>query len=166
MAAASWASRALRTFSLTTPPGLAATLAEALAAIYANIPTAAEERHVVTVRKLGLAYAPSARFEPFDGFPDFALLQARIDCAPNDAARVAPVIAAIGATLAERGVTNGEFIGARGILRGQLREAFRDNAFVAGLLMRAQERPGLVLGHPIDPSPILAGSRARCHPRA
>ena len=91
--------------------------------------------------KLGLAYAPSARFEPFDGFPDFALLQARIDCAPNDAARVAPVIAAIGATLAARGVTNGEFIGARGILRGQLREAFRDNAFVAGLLMRAQERP-------------------------
>ncbi|MFM9031171.1 MAG: M16 family metallopeptidase [Opitutaceae bacterium] len=91
--------------------------------------------------KLGLAYAPSARFEPFDGFPDFALLQARIDCAPNDAGRVAPVIAAIGANLAARGVTNGEFIGARGILRGQLREAFRDNAFVAGLLMRAQERP-------------------------
>ena len=91
--------------------------------------------------KLGLAYAPSARFEPFDGFPDFAFLQARIDCGPNDAGRVAPVIAAIGATLAGRGVTNGEFIGARGILRGQLREAFRDSAFVAGLLMRAQERP-------------------------
>ena len=91
--------------------------------------------------KLGLAYAPSARFEPFDGFPDFALLQARIDCAPNDAGRVAPVIAAIGATLAARGVTNGEFIGARGILRGQLREAFRKSDFLAGLLMRAQERP-------------------------
>ncbi len=92
--------------------------------------------------KLGLAYAPAASFEPFDGFPDFGLLQARIDCAPNDAGRVAPVISAIGATLAARGVTMGEFLGARGILRGQLRQAFRDGAFLAGLLMRAQERPG------------------------
>ncbi|MBI5692154.1 MAG: insulinase family protein [Verrucomicrobia bacterium] len=91
--------------------------------------------------KLGLAYSPSAEFQPYDGFPDFALLRTQIDCAPNDSARVAPLITAIGARLAAEGVTEGEFIGARGILQGQLRQAFRENAFLVTTLMRAQERP-------------------------
>jgi len=91
--------------------------------------------------KLGLAYSPSAEFQPYDGFPAFALLRAQIDCAPNDSTRVAPLVTAIGAELAERGVQNGEFIGARGILRSQLRQAFRENSFLVNLLMRAQERP-------------------------
>ena len=92
--------------------------------------------------RLGLAYSPSAQLEVFDGFPGFALLQARIDCSPQDASRIAPLLADIGARLAAGGVTPGEFIGARGILRGQLRQAFRDPAFLVSLLMRAQERPG------------------------
>jgi zinc protease len=91
--------------------------------------------------KLGLAYSPSAEFRAYDGFPDFALFRAQIDCAPNDSTRIAPLVAAIGAELAARGVQNGEFIGARGILRGQLKQAFRENAFLANVLMRAQERP-------------------------
>ncbi len=91
--------------------------------------------------KLGLAYSPSAEFMPYDGFPAFAILRAQIDCAPNDTTRVAPLIVSIGAELAEKGVNEGEFIGARGILRGQLKQAFRENSFIVNVLMRAQERP-------------------------
>ncbi|HEX2852058.1 MAG TPA: insulinase family protein [Opitutaceae bacterium] len=91
--------------------------------------------------KLGLAYSPSAEFQPYDGFPGFALLQAQIDCAPNDSGKIAPVIEAIGARLATEGVGEGEFIGARGILKSKLRGAFRQNGFLASILMRAQERP-------------------------
>ncbi|MBL9189582.1 MAG: insulinase family protein [Opitutaceae bacterium] len=91
--------------------------------------------------KLGLAYAPSAEFRAFDGFPGFAMFRAQIDCAPNDSTRIAPVVAALGAELAARGVQNGEFIGARGILRSQLKRAFRENSFLVSVLMRVQERP-------------------------
>ncbi len=91
--------------------------------------------------KLGLAYSPSAEYRAYDGFPGFGLLRAQIDCAPTDTARVSPLVQSIGARLAESGVTEGEFIGARGILKGQLRRAFRENSFLAGVLMRAQERP-------------------------
>jgi zinc protease len=91
--------------------------------------------------KLGLAYSPSAEFQPYDGFPGFALLQAQIDCAPNDAGKIAPVIESIGASVAKEGVGEGEFIGARGILKTRLRQAFRQNDFLASILMRAQERP-------------------------
>ncbi|MBL9201240.1 MAG: insulinase family protein [Opitutaceae bacterium] len=91
--------------------------------------------------KLGLAYSPSAEFRAYDGFTNFAVFRAQIDCAPNDSARIAPLVTAIGAELAARGVQNGEFIGARGILRAQLRQAFRESGFLVNVLMRAQERP-------------------------
>jgi zinc protease len=91
--------------------------------------------------KLGLAYSPSAEFMPYDGFPTFSILRAQIDCAPNDTTRVAPLIVNIGTQLAEKGVSEGEFIGARGILRSQLKQAFRENSFMVNVLMRAQERP-------------------------
>ena len=91
--------------------------------------------------KLGLAYSPSAEFMPYDGFPNFAILRTQIDGAPNDTTRVAPLITNIGAELAEKGVSEGEFMGARGILKGQLKQAFRENSFLVNVLMRAQERP-------------------------
>lgn len=91
--------------------------------------------------KLGLAYSPSAEFRPYDGFANFALMRAQIDCAPNDTGRVAPLITSIGASVAEKGVSEGEFMGARGILKAQLRQAFRENNFLVNALMRAQERP-------------------------
>jgi zinc protease len=91
--------------------------------------------------KLGLAYSPSAEFKPYEGFSNFALLRAQIDCAPNDTSRVAPLITSIGAEVAKNGVGEGEFIGARGILKSQLKQAFRDNGFLVSVLMRAQERP-------------------------
>jgi len=91
--------------------------------------------------KLGLAYSPSAEFRAYDGFANFALLRAQIDSAPNDTTKVAPLITKIGADLAAEGVTEGEFIGARGILKSQLKQAFRENNFLVNTLMRAQERP-------------------------
>lgn len=91
--------------------------------------------------KLGLAYSPSAAFQSYDGFPGFALLQAHIDVSPDDSSRVAPVITAIGAQLAKDGVEEGEFIGARGILKSQIKSAFRENGYLLETLMRAQERP-------------------------
>jgi hypothetical protein len=68
-------------------------------------------------------------------------VRTQIDCAPNDTTRVAPLITNIGAELAEKGVSEGEFIGARGILKGQLKQAFRENGLLVNVLMRAQERP-------------------------
>jgi zinc protease len=91
--------------------------------------------------KLGLAYSPSAEFKPYDGFANFALLRAQVDCAPIDTSRVAPLVTAIGAEVAAQGVGEGEFMGARGILRSQLKQAFRENSFLVSILMRAQERP-------------------------
>jgi zinc protease len=91
--------------------------------------------------KLGLAYSPSAEFKPYDGFPGFAIMRTQIDCAPNDTTKVGPLITNIGTELAEKGVTEGEFIGARGILKSQLRQAFRENGFLVNILIRAQERP-------------------------
>lgn len=91
--------------------------------------------------KLGLAYSPSAEFKAYDGFANFGLLRAQIDCAPNDSPKVGPLLESIGAVLAADGVAEGEFIGARGILKGQLKQAFRDNGFLIDVLMRAQERP-------------------------
>jgi zinc protease len=92
--------------------------------------------------KLGLAYSPSAEFRMYDGFENFALFRAQIDAAPTDTSKVAPLVTKIGADLAEKGVTEGEFIGARGILKSQLRQAFRDNGVLVNFLIRAQERPG------------------------
>lgn len=91
--------------------------------------------------KLGLAYSPSAEFKAYDGFANFGLLRAQIDCAPNDSPKVGPLVQSIGAALAKEGVGEGEFIGARGILKSQLKQAFRDNGFLIDVLMRAQERP-------------------------
>lgn len=91
--------------------------------------------------KLGLAYSPSAGFMAYDGFQGFAMVQAQIDSAPNDSGKVAPLVEQIGAEVAARGVSEGEFVGARGILKGQLRQAFRENGFLISMLMRAQERP-------------------------
>jgi zinc protease len=91
--------------------------------------------------RLGLAYSPSASFSPYDGFPAFGLIRAQLDCAPTDAGRVAPLVEAIGAKLAAEGVAEGEFMGARGILKSQVKQAFRDNGFLVNMLMRAQERP-------------------------
>lgn len=90
---------------------------------------------------LGLAYAPAASFQAFNGFDDLAMLQSTADCAPTEADRVAQVMTEVANRIAAEGVQEGEFIGSRGILTSQLRRAFRDNSFLLSMLVRAQEKP-------------------------
>jgi zinc protease len=94
--------------------------------------------------KLGFAYSPMAHFEAIGAYPGFGLMQTMIDCAPADTERVAKLVEEIGAQLAAEGVTEGEFIGSRGILIGKIRSAMRDNAFLLRALKRAQEQPDSV----------------------
>ncbi len=91
--------------------------------------------------RLGLSYSPSASFESFGGFEEFALLREVVDCTPNDAQRIAKAVEETADALARDGVDAEEFEGARGIVRGQLRLAFKDNNFLLHVLQRAQERP-------------------------
>ncbi len=93
---------------------------------------------------LGLSYSPSATFMPFGGFDDFALLQATVDCTPADARQVATAVEVTAAKFAAEGATAEELEGARGILRRQLRRAFRQNDFLVNILKRTQEKPGRV----------------------
>jgi zinc protease len=90
---------------------------------------------------LGLSYGPSASFKPFGGFENFALLQTTVDCTPSDAQRVATAVETTAARLAAGGATAEELEGARGIMRRQLRRAFRENDFLVNILKRVQEHP-------------------------
>ena len=90
---------------------------------------------------LGLAYGPSASFENYDGFPEFGVLRAMIDCSSSETTRIARLVEDIAQTLSLEGVDEGEFIGARGILSSRIRRAWMDNAFVIKELARVQERP-------------------------
>ncbi len=89
----------------------------------------------------GLAYSPSVSFTPYNGFASFSLLRAMIDCGPADAAEIAKIVEEISAQIAVEGVGESEFIGSSGILSGQLKSAFKENAFLMHMLQRAQERP-------------------------
>lgn len=93
---------------------------------------------------LGLAYSPSADFQPYDGFADFSMLVASIDCASDAASKVARMVEDIAVELSRKGIDEGEFLGARGILSSQLRRAWRDNRFLLQRVMRAQEQPDSV----------------------
>lgn len=89
----------------------------------------------------GIAYGPSAEYQSFGGFEEFALLQSTADCLPADAPKVAKTIEEVADRLAREGASAEEFEGARGIVRGKLKRAFKDNAFVASMVKRAQEKP-------------------------
>lgn len=90
---------------------------------------------------LGLAYSPTADFQPYDGFSDFSMLVASIDCASDASTKVARMVEDIAVDLSRRGIDTGEFVGARGILSSQVRRAWRDNQFLMQRVMRAQEQP-------------------------
>lgn len=94
--------------------------------------------------ELGLAYGPHADIDLFDGFPDFALVQAFVECDPADASKIARLLSDIGTDLAREGISPSEFIGARGILRSQIDSAYRNGSFLITVLSRAQEDPGSV----------------------
>jgi predicted Zn-dependent peptidase len=90
---------------------------------------------------LGLAYSPTADFQPYDGFTDFSMLVASIDCASDASTKVARMVEDIAVDLSRQGIDEGEFLGARGILSSQVRRAWRDNGFLLQQVMRAQEQP-------------------------
>jgi predicted Zn-dependent peptidase len=101
-----------------------------------------EQRLWLDVRAtLGLAYSPTADFTPYVGFPNFALIQAAMDCDPGDSRRVAQLVEDLADRLAQKGATELELIGARGILSGQVRQWFHSAGFLISLIPRAQERP-------------------------
>ncbi len=90
---------------------------------------------------LGLAYSPSAKFEPYDGFPEFSLLSASIDCSHEESSRIARLLEQIASKLSRDGIDEGEFQGARGILSSRIRRSWVENGFLLQRLVRAQERP-------------------------
>ena len=90
---------------------------------------------------LGLAYSPTADFQAYDGFNEFSMLVASIDCASDAATKVARMVEDIAVGLSRTGIDDGEFLGARGILSSQVRRAWRDNGFLLQSIMRAQEQP-------------------------
>ncbi len=90
---------------------------------------------------LGLAYSPRTQYDEFDGFPGFGLLQTMIDCAPGESTRVAELVTSLSAAAAEEGIQPGEFTGALGVFKGQIRRAFLENGFLLRYLSRAQESP-------------------------
>jgi len=91
---------------------------------------------------LGYAYAPSANFDPFGGYDNFGLMEATIDCTPVDAQRAAQAVQDTAAALAVGGADAEEFEAGRSIIRNQLRQGFKSNAFLANLFKRVQEKPG------------------------
>ena len=90
---------------------------------------------------LGLAYSPSASFEAYDGFAGFSMLTATVDCASEEATRIARMVEDIAVELSRQGIDEGEFLGARGILSSQIRRSWQDNGSLLNGLIRAQERP-------------------------
>lgn len=93
---------------------------------------------------LGLSYSPSVKFDHQDGFGGFGLLQATTDTAPKETDRASRLMGEIADRLAREGVKEGEFAGARGILRSQVQRAFHENGFLLDLLRRAQQKPETV----------------------
>lgn len=91
--------------------------------------------------RLGLAYSPNVGLQRFSGFPNFALMRARVQCDPGETSRVATLLEDIAAHLAEGGMTEAEFTGARGILSGHTRFEMHENGFLISMLRRAQENP-------------------------
>ncbi len=90
---------------------------------------------------MGLAYSPTADFQQFEGFSEFGMLVASVDCASEESTRIARMVEDIAVDLSRNGIDDGAFIGARGILSSQVRRAWRDNGFLLDSVMRAQERP-------------------------
>ncbi|GAB5559346.1 MAG: insulinase family protein [Synoicihabitans sp.] len=91
--------------------------------------------------ELGLAYSPMASYEAYDGFADFSMLTATVDCASEEATRIARMVEDIATELSRKGIDESEFVGARGILSSQIRRAWKDNNYLLQSLIRAQERP-------------------------
>ena len=64
-----------------------------------------------------------------------------IDCSAGETTKIARLVEDIAWEISRKGVDEGEFIGARGILSSRVRRAWIDNGYMVERLLRAQERP-------------------------
>jgi zinc protease len=91
---------------------------------------------------LGLAYSPSSEFIAYPEYESFSLIQATVDCSPEDAEAIARKVERIADEISTGGVTQEEFDGAIEPFIGHMRQAFSNNGFLVDqVLMRAQEDP-------------------------
>lgn len=94
---------------------------------------------------LGVSYSPQAEFKHLVEYPEFAFIEAKIDCSPEEAPAIAKALLNISEKIGKDGIPEGkadEFIGP---LKFKLRHAMRSNHFLLDtVLKRAQEQPDSV----------------------
>ncbi len=92
--------------------------------------------------ELGVSYSPQAEFKHFVEYPEFAFIEAKIDCSPDEAPAIAQALLDISEKIGKNGIPEDqadEFIGP---LKFKLRHAMKSNHFLLDtVLKRAQERP-------------------------
>ncbi len=94
---------------------------------------------------LGVSYSPQAKFEHFVEYPEYAFLEAKVDCAPDEASSIARAMLAISENIGKNGISDEEGDEFTGPLKFKLRHAMRSNQFLLDtVLKRAQEQPDSV----------------------
>ncbi len=95
--------------------------------------------------ELGLSYSPQAEFKHFVEYPEYAFIEAKIDCSPDEAPAIARALLNISETIGKNGITAEEADEFIGPLKFKLRHAMRSNNFLLEtVLKRAQEQPDSV----------------------
>lgn len=90
--------------------------------------------------ELGLAYSPTAEYDNRSEYPAYSMIQAMIDCSPEDTATIAQAVQDISSRLGQTGVTAIEFTRALRHLRQQVDKSWTSNPFLLDqVLKRAQE---------------------------
>jgi len=102
-----------------------------------------EQRMRVLFReRLGMAYAPNAEFISHPEYPNFSMIQAQVDCSPEDADAIARALQEVADELAQEGMTRNEFLGALNPVQSHLKQSLRSNGMILDrLLKKAQETP-------------------------
>jgi zinc protease len=104
--------------------------------------TILSDRLRVKVREeLGGSYSPHAENRASDTFPGYGYLVASIDVDPSSAQKISGLVVDLADELAQKGVTDDQLERVRQPMLTEHKEAERMNAYWAGVLARAQEKP-------------------------
>ncbi len=91
---------------------------------------------------LGLSYSPAAEFKQFPEYPEYAFIEAKIDCSPDEAVSIAKAMLSISEEIGKKGITEEEAKEYIGPIKFKLKHAIRSNNFLLEfVLKRAQEHP-------------------------
>ena len=91
---------------------------------------------------LGVTYSPKATFSSEPEYPEFANVQATVDCSPQEAPDIARAMLKISQEIADQGVTVDDIADATVPISVKLRQALLSNEFLLdSVLKRAQEQP-------------------------